>query len=112
MPHCRATSRYTDEQAVRGSELGMVYPCAGPYSRYYLLSHESWFALRAHQAPPRVIKAGLHRSQRRPFIRTSTSPPVYGGLFFLVRPAGRTHLEVEVLYGPGKGNCYRESPER
>ncbi len=22
----------------------------------------------------------------------------------LVRPAGRTHLEVEVLYGPGKGN--------
>jgi hypothetical protein len=54
----------------------------GPLQSLYLLSHESWFALRAHQAPPRVIKAGLHRSQRRPFIRTSTSPPVYGGLFF------------------------------
>jgi hypothetical protein len=26
------------------------------------------------------------------------------GPFFLVRPAGRTYLEVEVLYGPGKGN--------
>ena len=24
---------------------------------------------------------------------------------FLVRPAGRTHLEVEVLYMPGKGKC-------
>lgn len=23
--------------------------------------------------------------------------------FFLVRPAGRTHLEVKVLYSPGKG---------
>ena len=25
--------------------------------------------------------------------------------FFGVRPAGRTHLEVQVLYRPGKGNC-------
>ena len=24
--------------------------------------------------------------------------------FSWVRPAGRTYLEVEVLYGPGKGN--------
>jgi hypothetical protein len=24
---------------------------------------------------------------------------------FYVRPAGRTHLEVEVLYRPGRGNC-------
>jgi hypothetical protein len=23
--------------------------------------------------------------------------------FFIVRPAGRTHMEVEVLYSPGKG---------
>ena len=26
------------------------------------------------------------------------------GPFSWVRPAGRTHLEVRVLYGPGKGN--------
>jgi hypothetical protein len=26
-------------------------------------------------------------------------------LFVLVRPAGRTHLEVKVLYTPGKGKC-------
>jgi hypothetical protein len=26
-------------------------------------------------------------------------------LFFLVRPAGRTYLEVKVLYTPGKGKC-------
>ena len=25
--------------------------------------------------------------------------------FILVRPAGRTHLEVKVLYSPGKGKC-------
>ncbi len=24
---------------------------------------------------------------------------------FVVRPAGRTHLEVKVLYTPGKGKC-------
>jgi len=24
---------------------------------------------------------------------------------FLVRPAGRSHLEVKVLYTPGKGKC-------
>ena len=27
------------------------------------------------------------------------------GFFHLVRPAGRTHLEVKVLYTPGKGKC-------
>jgi hypothetical protein len=26
-------------------------------------------------------------------------------LFFCVRPAGRTYLEVKVLYTPGKGKC-------
>jgi hypothetical protein len=25
--------------------------------------------------------------------------------FFIVRPAGRTHLEVKVLYRPDRGNC-------
>ena len=25
--------------------------------------------------------------------------------FFMVRPAGRNHLEVQVLYRPGSGNC-------
>jgi hypothetical protein len=25
--------------------------------------------------------------------------------FLLVRPAGLTHLEVKVLYTPGKGKC-------
>jgi hypothetical protein len=25
--------------------------------------------------------------------------------FFFVRPAGRTYLEVKVLYTPGKGKC-------
>jgi hypothetical protein len=28
-----------------------------------------------------------------------------GRVFYLVRPAGRTHLEVKVLYTPGKGKC-------
>jgi hypothetical protein len=28
-----------------------------------------------------------------------------GGGFFFVRPAGRTLLEVKVLYIPGKGKC-------
>jgi len=27
------------------------------------------------------------------------------GLFHLVRPAGRTHLGVQVPYTPGKGKC-------
>jgi len=26
-------------------------------------------------------------------------------LFYLVRPAGRTHLGVQVPYTPGKGKC-------
>ena len=25
--------------------------------------------------------------------------------FIVVRPAGRTHLEVQVLYRPDRGNC-------
>ena len=25
--------------------------------------------------------------------------------YFYVRPAGRTYLEVKVLYRPGRGNC-------
>ncbi len=29
--------------------------------------------------------------------------PAQAGIF-MVRPAGRTYLEVEVLYRPGKGN--------
>jgi hypothetical protein len=31
--------------------------------------------------------------------------PSCGAPFLLVRPAGRTHLEVKVLYTPGKGKC-------
>jgi hypothetical protein len=42
--------------------------------------------------------ARLYRSKRGP-----------GGdsraFFFLVRPAGRTYLEVEVLYTPDTGKC-------
>ena len=32
-------------------------------------------------------------------------PPLFktAGAFFMVRPAGRTYLEVKVLYSPGKG---------
>ena len=30
--------------------------------------------------------------------------PAWAGFFF-VRPAGRTHLEVRVLYTPGMGKC-------
>jgi hypothetical protein len=30
-------------------------------------------------------------------------PGLLAGPFLLVRPAGRTYLEVEVLYSPGKG---------
>jgi hypothetical protein len=29
--------------------------------------------------------------------------------FFYVRPAGRTYLEVEVLYVPDRENCYPHS---
>jgi len=32
------------------------------------------------------------------------NPSIEAG-FFMVRPAGRTHLEVKVLYTPGKGKC-------
>ncbi len=34
-------------------------------------------------------------------VESRASPPG----FFVVRPAGRTHLEVKVLYTPGKGKC-------
>ncbi|SOT39120.1 hypothetical protein F01_190146 [Burkholderia cenocepacia] len=34
-----------------------------------------------------------------------TNVPPVGGTFFLVRPAGRTHLGVKVPYTPGKGKC-------
>ncbi len=30
-------------------------------------------------------------------------PDPRGGEFIMVRPAGRTYLEVKVLYSPGKG---------
>jgi hypothetical protein len=33
------------------------------------------------------------------------TPASAPGLLLLVRPAGRTYLEVEVLYTPGKGKC-------
>jgi len=32
--------------------------------------------------------------------RVEIGPP-----FYVVRPAGRTHLEVKVLYRPDRGNC-------
>jgi hypothetical protein len=35
----------------------------------------------------------------------SKGPRLEAGGFFLVRPAGRTLLEVKVLYTPGKGKC-------
>ncbi|GEM_PF-1864409 len=35
--------------------------------------------------------------------RALAAPLERAGLFFLVRPAGRTYLEVKVLYSPGKG---------
>ena len=35
---------------------------------------------------------------------TGNRGPARAGLFF-VRPAGRTYLEVKVLYTPGKGKC-------
>ncbi len=31
-------------------------------------------------------------------------PRLRRGFFEVVRPAGRTHLEVKVLYGPDRGN--------
>ena len=32
-------------------------------------------------------------------------PALVRAVFSLVRPAGRTYLEVKVLYTPGKGKC-------
>ena len=46
----------------------------------------------------------LRRLRRRPSKRLFVAVQE-GGLraaFFLVRPAGRTHLEVQVLYSPSK----------
>ena len=31
--------------------------------------------------------------------------PASAGIRFFVRPAGRIHSEVKVLYTPGKGKC-------
>ncbi|SPA15073.1 hypothetical protein CBM2633_A50729 [Cupriavidus taiwanensis] len=33
------------------------------------------------------------------------TPAARQGFFFVVRPAGRTHLGVKVPYTPGKGKC-------
>lgn len=38
-----------------------------------------------------------------PLATTIQRPTVLGWAFSFVRPAGRTHLGVEVLYSPGKG---------
>ena len=38
-------------------------------------------------------------------LRLLTNPTIFRGVCRLVRPAGRTHLEVQVLYTPGKGKC-------
>jgi hypothetical protein len=37
-------------------------------------------------------------------LATNPAPILWAGSCFLVRPAGRSYLEVKVLYGPGKGN--------
>ncbi|HPO20867.1 MAG TPA: hypothetical protein PLO07_16865, partial [Rubrivivax sp.] len=56
------------------------------YSAAQLLSHEQWLARKAHQVPHRVENT---RACTDPndvlFRRTSTSPPVSGGLLFLPR---------------------------
>ncbi len=44
---------------------------------------------------------GVVSSNPPPLVDTLPDSPESG--FFLVRPAGRTHLEVQVLYSPGKG---------
>ena len=47
------------------------------------------------------LEVNSHRDQEY------KSPPAIKpvGFLVLVRPAGRTHLEVKVLYIPGKGKC-------
>jgi hypothetical protein len=37
------------------------------------------------------------------FLQENRFNPPLRRVFFLVRPAGRTYLEVKVLYSPGKG---------
>jgi len=41
----------------------------------------------------------------RPAGRTTPKRQAIACRFGVVRPAGRTHLEVQVLYTPGKGKC-------
>jgi hypothetical protein len=42
---------------------------------------------------------------RRKIIRDSKRRGSRGLSFSFVRPAGRTHLEVQVLYTPDRGKC-------
>jgi len=57
------------------------------------------------QAPagnePRCRRLG----NSHPCKEAQKGPARLAGPFCLVRPAGRTHLEVKVLYTPGKGKC-------
>ena len=55
--------------------------------------------------PPRIIfKPLIPRDFFRPSpLQHISEPTILSRLFHFVRPAGRTHLEVEVLYSPGKG---------
>ena len=44
--------------------------------------------------------------------RSKAKSPLRGGLAFLfVRPAGRTHLEVEILYLPDRGKCWSDGKD-
>ncbi len=84
----------------------------------------SWSALARGQTAPTVELPFVNgkRSlvafpEKRPLIVLTSRPPqletpwgVYNegiitpnDAFFVVRPAGRTYLEVKVLYSPGKG---------
>jgi hypothetical protein len=57
-----------------------------------------------HTPATELPTIGLSIPHRHPsrLLKQVFSPLPAG--FFLVRPAGRTHLEVKVLYWPGKGN--------
>ena len=43
------------------------------------------------------------RSLQRKLYCKAKAEPAFR--FYVVRPAGRTYLEVQVLYTPGKGKC-------
>ena len=59
--------------------------------------------------------AAAHRREKRPDtpclprlpceMRSIGKPRHEAAALVFVRPAGRTHLEVKVLYTPGKGKC-------